>query len=83
MGCTIYAESERVRSTIAFESIRYGEIFTNETLDIYGIDLPEGIFKQHFLQNSLSTFAFCLNVSFVMLGFMLSFHCHFQLLFTL
>lgn len=47
-GATIYAESERVRSTIAFESIRYGEIFTNETLDIYGIDLPEGIFKQHF-----------------------------------
>lgn len=36
-------ESERVRKTIPFETVQYGETFTNETFDIYGIDLPKGI----------------------------------------
>lgn len=38
----INAESERVRRTIPFETLQYGATFTNETFDIYGIDLPKG-----------------------------------------
>lgn len=36
-------ESERIRKTIRFETVQYGDTFTNETFDIYGIDLPKGI----------------------------------------
>lgn len=39
----VIAESERVRRTIPFETVQYGETFTNETFDVYGIDLPKGI----------------------------------------
>lgn len=39
-----FAESERVRKAIPFEEVQYGQTFTNETFDIYGIDLPKGIF---------------------------------------
>lgn len=38
-----FAETERVKQTIPFEEVKYGETFTNETYDIYGIDLPKGI----------------------------------------
>lgn len=27
---------------IPFETLQYGETFTNETFDIYGVDLPKG-----------------------------------------
>lgn len=37
------AESERVRKAIPFEEVQYGQTFTNETFDIYGIDLAKGI----------------------------------------
>lgn len=37
-----FLESDRVRDTIPFDVVRYGNTFTNETFDIYGIDLPEG-----------------------------------------
>lgn len=35
-------ESERVRSSIPYETVRYGEIFEHETFDIYGIHLSKG-----------------------------------------
>lgn len=35
-------ESDRARETIPFEVMQYGNTFTNETFDIYGIDLPKG-----------------------------------------
>ncbi|XP_031622293.1 kynurenine formamidase [Contarinia nasturtii] len=35
------SESDRIRSKISFETVKYGERFTNETFDIYGIDLPK------------------------------------------
>ncbi|XP_055319834.1 kynurenine formamidase isoform X2 [Sitodiplosis mosellana] len=34
-------QSERVRRAIQFETVQYGQTFTNETFDIYGIDLPK------------------------------------------
>lgn len=37
-----FSESERVRQTIPFEVIQYGDVFTKETFDIYGTDLPKG-----------------------------------------
>lgn len=37
-----YIESNRVRETIPFETIRYGTAFPHETFDIYGNDLPKG-----------------------------------------
>lgn len=39
---TTKTESERVRRMIPFETLQYGETFTNETFDIYGVDLPKG-----------------------------------------
>lgn len=42
--CTnVIAESDRIRKAIQFETVQYGQTFTNETFDIYGIDLPKGI----------------------------------------
>lgn len=35
-------ESDRVRGATPFETVQYGNTFTNETFDIYGIDLPKG-----------------------------------------
>lgn len=41
-------ESGRVRDAIPFKAVQYGNTFSNETYDIYGIDLPKGT-KEFFL----------------------------------
>lgn len=36
-------ESDRVRDTIPFNVMEYGNTFTKETFDIYGTDLAKGM----------------------------------------